>query len=69
MYKMKRNDKIDMEILRFIRDNPNKGYDSIIDGVFKKFMLSNFFRIHKIYRVDIWNRMLDLEEREMVKIR
>ena len=66
MSKMTRMNKIDYYILTYVK----KGYkneDKIIKAVIKKFRVTNFFRINKVYSVDIYHRLLELKASGYIK--
>lgn len=61
---MNRNQMIDYKILNLIREG-FKG--DIVKEVFKSFRISNFFWVHKIYHIDIYNRFLWLEKKGYIQ--
>ncbi len=68
---MERNQKIDYQILKYAKElgSVYKDMDDdIVDYVFKKFRISNFFRINKIYRVEIYNRLQKLIEQNLIRV-
>lgn len=59
---MNKTEKIDYEILKYVNNNRGVTDDDIVNKVYKKFAISNWFRINKIHMVDVYNRLLELKE-------
>ncbi len=63
---MNKEQKIEYQILKYVESVHNTKEDDIVDDVYKKFIISNFFRINRIYRIDIYHCLLKLIERKEI---